>query len=185
VKKIVVCDPSGEVREGHVIEGPNNIGRLERRRVVMLPYEPGFEREAVGGYFRRSWGEGWLFDRMAGERGCPMLLHVSPKVPFVYWCARLELDGESPRGNVKLTTDSSQRQAMSGGLGAELRATALDRLGLPDPDGGWTIGGRSRLGISLGGYLALSLYVVARRARVIYSAVSQCREEADVFARPE
>lgn len=178
--RIVVFDPTHELNEGTLVEGSQKIAKLERSRVVLLPVDADRINRSIDGYFRRSWGTGWEYDRMAGERGCPMLLGVDSQRLFIYWAVRLAAVDPKPQGTLKLTTDSSGQRAMSGGLSAEVRVPTFDHLGPPDSDGGWIIGGRSRLTTAVSGVLSLCLYGVARRTRVLWSAVSQSRIEVNL-----
>lgn len=180
-QRIVVYDPTHELNEGTVVDGPARVSKLERARVVLMPFDdPRGKLGAVDGYFKRGWGKGWRFDRMAGERGCPMLMYVEPSVPYVYWAARLVAGEKNPSGQLKLTTDSSGQRAMSGGLSADVRCAQLGLLGKPDADGGWTVGGRSRLTTASSGLMALCLYGIARDAVVVWSAVTLAVREMDL-----
>jgi len=179
--QIVVEDPTGELPLGTVVDGPMRNTRAARSAVLM-PVDPDRVAGDVTGYFLRHWGEGWLFDRGAGERGCPMLLHVEPDAKHVYWAARVAPapNVTRPRGKLKLVTDSGRQQrAMAGGLSAVKRVEAVEALGPPDAQGGWVIMGRSDLAVSMSGMIALSLYGVCKGLLVQWSAVTQVRETID------
>jgi hypothetical protein len=185
LKMIVVQDPLGEVLPGEVVTGEATAAKLIRRRVVMLPVDDDVGDSAVAGYFHRAWGAGWLFDSMAGTRGCPMLLQLKPDRLHVYWAARVVPDVgvqiEDVQGQLRLVADTSGGGL--GGLSQTKMAPRLEQLGALDPDGGWTIGGRCTIGVSQAGLIALSIYGVAKCARVQWAAVSQCTFEVDVFPR--
>lgn len=175
---IVVDDPSHEINDGTVMQDGPGVDRLVRQGVVVLPYDGERQVGAAAGYFKRAWGKGWLYNRNAGERGCPMVIDIDPALPYVYWAVRLRQVGHAlPSGQFKLTTDSSGQRANSGGLAAEVRVSRLDSLGEPDARGGWTVAGRSYLTTSFGGFMALCVYGVAQDALVMWSAVTQARQK--------
>jgi hypothetical protein len=175
--KIVVWDPKGELLEGQVIEDGLATEALVGRGVVMLPADADLlkvPKIPTAGYYRRGWGSGWLFDGLVGSRGCPMLLFAMSDRMYLHWVVRIaQLE---PQGSIRLTTDTGQPTAMSGGLRADGQAVNLAELGEPDADGGWTVRGRSMLNCSGDGYLGLSIYAVARKCLVLWSAVSQSRD---------
>jgi hypothetical protein len=88
---------------------------------------------------------------------------------------------EDVQGQLRLVADTSGGGL--GGLSQTKMAPRLEQLGALDPDGGWTIGGRCTIGVSQAGLIALSIYGVAKCARVQWAAVSQCTFEVDVFPR--
>jgi len=176
--RIVVYDPTGQFPEGDVLEGNRAIAMFASRGGMSLPIDVRLiGRNAVSEVFIRKWGQGEVFDRMVGQRGCPMLLYTVPDVPFLHWAARvLPLGGDrEPRGVVRLVMHSGQPGAITGGLRADGEACQVGDGLAPDSDGGWTVSGRVGLNCTMEGYLGLSLYVVASGIRVVWSAVSQAR----------
>lgn len=173
--RIVVWDPSAELAEGLVFGGPKATMGLHSRGLVSLPVDPDLMgNHALGGYFRRSWGAGWAFDRMAATRGCPMMLLVVPDRQYIHWIARVQpvREGEALQGTIRLTTSTAQIGAMSGGLAAEVLPAELGKLGDCDDHGGWIIGGRNRVNVVQEGFIALNLYGASLNARIMWSAVS-------------
>ena len=178
--RIVISDPINEFKQGVVVSGENEIARLERRRVAMLPIDPDLLHQPAAGYYFRSWGRGVHVNRNAGTRVCPMVLFVDPKRPFIYWSARVEpIDPElDTHGQIRLVTIGASGHTLSGGLSAD----SFPKLqhGARDESGGWTVYGRGRLSISMDGWLGLSLYATARNVRILWSSVSQSSILADV-----
>lgn len=179
-EQVVIHDPLHELADGSIQNGPNMLQRLANRGVVMLPVEHDRAFGALDGYFRRGWGEGWIFNRGAGERGCPMVLGVLPNMEHVYWCARIKAKGQNLRGSMKLVTNSSGGR-LSGTLSPHMKAPALQSLGPPDRQGGWTIGGHSKMRVAIEGLLMLDLYASARDCVVLWSAVTQTRDHHDLL----
>lgn len=174
-RAIVVHDPAGIVLDGQIISGHNAIEAARRAGLVVLPHEGGRDGEAVGGYFRRAWGDGLALRRGVGTRLCPMLLHVEPGRDWIYWAAIVVPNGPEPKGVVRLTSDIprqfSQAAAIALTEDAVPRIEALER-GKPY----WAIGGRARISISAPGYVALSLYGAGSDIAVTLGAVVQARE---------
>jgi hypothetical protein len=184
IVKVVIWDPSGKFAEGTFLEGLRQMPVIEGRGAVLLPCDVDlFQRSGVGGYFMRRWGMGWAYQGHVASRGCPMVLHVMPDRPFIHWAARLipatrtMPEGEVPEtdfhGHLRLTSDSSQPSALSGGLSADSDTIDLSKLGPADPQGGWIIRGRSRLSVVERGFFSFSLYGLAKGLKVLWSAVSQ------------
>jgi len=176
--RIIVWDPSGELVEGQLIQGPNAEQQVERRSaVVSLPCDPELMwSRGARGYFRRSWGTGWPITRNAGERVCPLTLDVVTDRPYLHWVTRIVPCGGDPIGQFRLTTDSGQSN-LAGGLSAVDNPVLILRdLGKPDAAGGWTLRATSRLSTNLEGILGLSLWATARDVAVLWAAVTQTRD---------
>lgn len=174
---IMVWDPLGKVAEGTIVEGPHLQAVLARSGAAVLPVDVDLlERHALAGYHRRAWGAGVLFDNMRGVRGCPMVLYVHPERRFIHWTARVERLGDELQGTMRLTGNTGQPSAMSGGLGQGGTPIELAQLGPPDRHGGWTLAGSSQVSCTGEGYFGLSLYGSARGCRVLWSAVSQASD---------
>lgn len=171
MQRIVINDPINDHKQGEIIEGENEIARLMRRRVAMLPIESGTLVHPMAGYVARSWGKGIDLDRNAGTRAAPVVLFVDPKLPFIYWCARVVpiRNDEQARGSLRLVTDGNTGHTLSGGLSSDV----VPSFGEKDEGGGWTLYGRGKLSIGMDGWLGLSLYGTLRNARILWSAVSQ------------
>lgn len=178
MQRIVVHDRSGDWPAGTVLEGPKQLGLLELEKgTVLLPVDNDLlGRNAIGGFFSRAWGPGWRYPAHVASRGCPMLLYVVPDRPFLHWVARLVRLGDDVQGYLRLTTNTGQIGAMSGGLTATNAPVDLAALGAPDDEDSWTIRGTSRLVVSTEGYLGLSLYGLAKDVAVAWAAVSQSKQ---------
>lgn len=177
--RIVIQDPIRELAPGVVVSGENAIVRAVNRGVVALPVDPEWCQRAVDGFMVRHWGHGWLFNMARGQRGCGMVFRVDPGRPYVYWAVRVvPVDSNRPvAGQLKFTTDTTHGEN-SAGLGNEVRPPRLEDV--PKTIGGFVVGGRMRLGSSSRGYLGVSIYGVAQNALVVWSAVSQSSEQADL-----
>ena len=177
MNRIVVWDPAGRFPEGKVLDGDKQLAILQNKGGVTLPVEPALlGRNACAGVFMRKWGDGVVFDKMLGARGCPMMLYAVQDIGSIYWAIRVEplADAHETKGSFKLALNSGQIGTITGGLASENRpADLIDAQ--PDKVGGWTLLGSSRLNCTLEGYLGLSVYGVAVGARVVWSAVTQAR----------
>lgn len=171
---VVYSSRHDAVRDGQVLNGSALIHRARTDLgMAVLPYELGRELEYVGGYFRRGWGDsGWPIQRTIGVRICPMLIRVEPDRSFVYWTAVVAKAGPNPSGVVRLVSDSSFPGTQSAALGAGQDDVHLERLTY-DEDGVAVVGGKRRVSVQQGGFLALNLYATASDATVLVSAVSQ------------
>lgn len=164
--------------DGTVLEGAAGVARARAEGSLVLPYEKGREPEFLGGYFRRGWGEGWLLDRLVGQRICPMLVRVEPDRPWLYWAAAVWSEGGAS-GSLRLVSDTSYPGAQATAISAGQDDILLERLefGRPlvtglDPRIQY-VGGRRRISVAQPGFLALNLYATATNASVVVSAVSQ------------
>lgn len=177
MQHIVVWDPKNETPEGEIIDGPERAAYLERNGVELLPYTAELAaHNAVGGYYRRSWGKGVVFNEMIGARGCPMIMYVMPKFPVFRWCAYImPLEGaKETRGIFRLTT-GGQFGTLTGGLGGTHAPVEIAELPV-DEYGGRVVRGRNPLHCTIEGYLGISIYASAIGARVMWSALSQAAE---------
>lgn len=188
MQKIVIWDPSGKLPEGAFVAGERSMSLLDATEgVVALPVDPDLiDANAVGGWFKRAWGTGWRFERMVGQRGCPMMIRVKPVEPlYLYWVARVMHDERQnvvPHGILRLTADGTQG-GISGGISGP--GYDLQNLGKPDRWGGWTIGGRSQFSTTTEGFLGMSLYGAAQGIAVPWTAVSLSRYPVNVPWAPK
>lgn len=177
---VIVYDPTDTEPEGEIITG-NAIGVAKARGAVLLPVELDLlRRGGVSGWSKRSYGRGWRYDAVAAARGCPLALHVTAGFPIVEWVARLHADDPegapvNTAGSLRLAADTAQAGAQAAGLAPETSPVAIPSLGPPDAQGGWTIGGRSRVMASSDMLLGLQLYGQIGGARVLWFAASQTR----------
>lgn len=171
---VVAWDPTGKLSEGEVLDGQNATQLAKNSGAVLMPVDDDLANQAVAGYFHRGWGAGWEYNQMQGERGCPMLLFVHVGRRWLHWALRIEpIPGEKPLGLMRLTTDSSRPNAMSGGLSAHDAPIDLGLLGPVDERGGWTVRGKLQVSHSGSGYLALNFYGSCQGVRVPWTACSQ------------
>lgn len=133
---------------------------------------------AIAGCYSRTWGGGISFDANRIEHGCPMVLWAIPGIPVLYWRARIEqvaFRGIPPQGTLRLVTNPNQPGAMQGGLSSTTTSEHVNlyELGLPDQNGGWTVGGHLGLSVPCEGMIGVRIQAIARNVRVLWSAISQ------------
>lgn len=169
---VVTFDPSRLLAEGSVISNAARLAGAHAKGVSTLPVDsdllPGPSIDPSDGYSIRHWGDGWAFDRGAGERGCPMLLRVLPLRPYVHWQAMLAPIEESMHGQIRLVTNSSNPVYASSGLSPLVTPTVM----ASGSKGTMIVGGLAQVSVSSECLLALNLHAVAKGVRVLWSAVS-------------
>lgn len=189
---VVVWDPSGEYWEGGLVDD-EAANVLRTRRVAVLPIEPSLiRRSGASGFFKRAWGAGWPIGFTVPTMCCPMVLHCSnaDNLQTIHWCARLVPENEQAlqsltdrlkeggklNGMLRLAGDSGQPGATSGGFSATAQASVkVEQLGMPDEDGGWTVGGQAKINMPGTGHLGLGLWGSVPGLAVAWAAVSQSR----------
>lgn len=178
---IVVLDPSGNLPEGQVVEGPERVAKLDASGVVLLPYEPALHgRRGTRGYFRRSWGDGEPLNSAASTRFCPATIDVELGYPWLFWVACVALEGVDPSGQLRLLGDNTLGQQLGASLSAADQTLIQVHEGSRHPmaDDGFIVGGRLRISIANPGVLPLTLYGYGRGLRVKWLAVSQAKNVA-------
>lgn len=168
MEQVVLFDPAGEYAAGEVLEG--NVAEMVARRGAMLPVEAAQRRiNAHAAFVRTSpWGEGWVFDPAMPRMGAPAVMYVVADRPLIHWFAMLHHTGPNPRCSLRLTSDTSQRQVLSGGLSSE----ALSEV-LRVSDARSALRGRSRLSAANEGYYGFALYGTATDCVVEWVAMTQ------------
>jgi hypothetical protein len=184
---VVIFDPRDEYWEGALVN-LETAHVLRSRRVVTLPVNPALiNKSAVGGYYRRSWGSGWLLADSIPRMHCPIVLYASPSevvgqgrldfaarlVPDAPYVGRAR-EGMKFAGAIRITAESGQPYSHSGGFSPD-HDTCYDIAKLPpiDEDGGWTIQGGAQLNVPGDGFFSAALYGAAAGLRVVWLAVSQ------------
>lgn len=182
---VVVEDPNhehdgrGEYWEGGVVDAAR-MKALAGRGVILLPVAPDlFRASAVGGYMRRGWGSGWPMPKTSPQSFCPLMQYVTPECKSIFWAARIVRDSrskETPRGLLRLVSDSIQVHAVSAGYSPDptLAVARFEDLGEPDALGGWVVRGRGKVSPTTSGHLGLALYgfATSEGLRVAWAAVS-------------
>lgn len=170
----VVCeDPSRQWPVGSVVEGTNEIAQLRSRQVALLPCDVELPRLALVGYVQQHYGVGWRFNGNAGERGCPMALHVKPPCCFVYWAARIQPeDPQGWRAALRLVHSAERHHGVGSGL---VQLEYLRETPALDSRGGYTVFGKSRLESTADGLLFVDLYSVSSGCLVKWLALTQHR----------
>jgi hypothetical protein len=173
----IVCeDPSRSLEPGTVVEGANEVAQLKRHHVALLPFDVELPKLAVTGFVLVHFGRGWRFERSVGERGCPMLLHVTNTCRFVYWAARLEVikPGEQWSAKMRLVHSPDNQRGLGRGMS---QVEFVNQTPKFDERGGATVYGKSRFDVTTDGLLFTDLYVVGNNVRVKWSALSQHTED--------
>lgn len=172
---VVVYDPEHRVHPGTVSVSARHANMMAAKGIVLLAVDPNRVNDVPGGYFHRHWGDGWVFDRGGGERGCPMILETWPSRLAIAWAVGLTgTAGSGYSGDLKLVTDSS-RGFQSGALGTVKRPPSLSHL-QTEPGDLVVVGGISTLGIESRGVLVLTLYAVAKGVVVLWTACTVVEE---------
>lgn len=194
---IVVHDPKNEFWEGAIIEAQVALS-LRARRVVTLPIEPKLVRlNALGGYFKRSWGSGYPLGGASPKMCCPMIIYVSKsageQLQSLNWVARVVPEDEDVakavrsgelklKGWIQLAADSGQPGANSGGFSIrhdtrrgveQLPNMPGTGFGALDEDGAWTIYGGGTMVAPQDMMFACGLWSQIVGAKVAWSAITQ------------
>lgn len=176
---VCVHDPEKKLPPGYLFKNERELAFGEARGCIALPVDddllPMRSLRPLDGFNQRFWGDGWVIDKGAGERACPMLIRVLPQRPFIWWAARIVSTTSQlpPTGRVRLVTDSSDPTYSSAGVSPVITPDLLD-YARPGKDG--VIIGVSQASVSTEALMALTLHAVTRRARVLWTAVSLCSQ---------
>lgn len=174
---LVLSDPRGEYWEGALVT-PEMARSLEGREVATIPVIPElFSRNAVAGFFKRSWGGGWPLGRVPA-RVSPLILMAVPHLEVLNWRVRIRRGAGAgdlpPDALIRLVADGTQVLATTSGFSAmEGGHKHLARIGEADSADGWTLGGEIRISPPTDTYLAMSLYGFGPGYLVEWAAVSQ------------
>ncbi len=177
---VVLEDPNGTYWPGALIESERRANMLRSDGVVLLQCEPLlFSRSGVGGFYKRAWGSGIPLSNLQPKMIVPMTIFVSREFQQLHWCVRLVKDDELKHieqfnGLLRLSADNSQPGAHVSGLGQPKKAIALDDLGAPDANNGWTVFGMNEVRPDADGLMGLSFYGMAPGLRLVWAAISQC-----------
>lgn len=178
---VVVDDPAGEFWEGSLV-GKEVAAQVLSRGGATLPVDAGlFRLSGVGGYFRRAWGAGWPIDHMSPQRFCPMALWLPSTHRVLNWVARLAPDaralaalreGRPLDGQIQVSSEPGRSSGHKAGLSPEKLPVLGKELGPLDERGGWTVGGRARIGLQADAVYEFALYGWLPGARVVWAACS-------------
>ncbi len=171
---------------GSIIEASREVVLAEMRaELATLPVDERLLNIGpIHGYFRRDWGRpGVAFRDRRPARECPMLIWVTPDLPYLHFAARVVFDkaqGRRPKGVLQLSAAVMPSGTFVGGIGAVgMRGLVLDEL---HADGGdevpsWILRGRVGVSVQTEGYLGCCLNAVAEGVRVTWTAVTQSSQE--------
>jgi hypothetical protein len=176
---VVVWDPAGTYWEGALVDAQKaRVLSAAPHHVVLLPVIPDlFMASSVGGFSKRAWGAGVPLSTHAPRFVAPLTLFMDPKIRGMVWRARLVPDlGERPAryvGILRFAADTGQRMPNKA-MYRELtdHPVALEKLGEPDADGGWTVGGEGVATAPSEGHYGFSIYAAAPGLRVVWVAAS-------------
>jgi len=176
--RIVIADPIGGLPEGTIVT--DNISQIVAQRAATLPVDADLLKlNGCAGYVRRVFGHGYAFDPYMPKRGAQVVLYALRDRGTINWCARMRRTSsvQLPSGTLRLSTDTSQRQVVTGGLTANLQPEELAKMSGRNPacddQGGWIVGGTAEFTAQIEGYLGLSLYGTAQHCVVEWVAVTQ------------
>lgn len=176
---VVVEDATGKQAPGSVIEGTGKaLAASNNGQLAVLPYDAELPQLANMVYAQSFFGDGWLFSRNAGERGCPIILQSNKRCRYIYWAARVEpVSATNPmQGSIRLVHSSDHSRSVGYGM-RQLQFVAS--LPPPDARGGATVYGKGEFAAGMEGLLFLELYVVGR-LRVRWLAVTQHQVSREV-----
>ncbi len=173
---VVVHDPTHKLQPGYVVHQPRELAVHQQRGVVVLPVDddlvPPVSNAALDGFYIRQWGNGWVANKGAGERCCPMVLRVLPQRTFIHFVLRCQGRANMPAlGRFRLVGDSSQAGYLNAGLAPVIQPPLIESTPA-DEQGGWTLRGVSSINVLDPGLLAMSIHSVASNVRILWSAVS-------------
>lgn len=173
-EKIVVWDPHNRHAEGLIVQDGANTRRSELMYgLVALPWDPDIATLGiVGGFAKKSFGNGVLFDHNEQRRGCPLLVAAKAGPSRVFWCARLTQEGDHPRGMLRLTSFPNDIATVAGSAVPHDEPIDLGSLGAMDVNMGWTVKGTASLSCPMPGYVSLALQGIATHLRVRWFAAS-------------
>lgn len=180
---IVVWDPSGEYLEGQVV-GMELKGYVESHGGAVLPVNTDFFRlTGVAGYHRRAWGLGIPIETISQNKFCPLSLWIDARLRRYDWKAMLvptdtAMVKAALGGNV--ISQGSLRLIAEAGVVGELRASlhpegpVVDgaKLGVPNSDECWLVGGGGAIDVRSDGFYGFALYGAMLGMRVAWAAVT-------------
>ncbi len=182
---IVVSDPTNDYLPGSLID-ENKVRQLNSRGVTCLPVQTQlFKMSGVGGYAKREYGSGWPLDNLTPRMNCPLTMYCIRDFTAVHWAARITATeellekirgGMKLQGQFRLSSDSGQATPLHIGLSSDQKPIDVNALGMPDANGGWNIGGQSKMEVALAGHYGFALYGAAPGLRVLWVAISLAAE---------
>lgn len=179
MQAVIVEDLNGKRRVGTRIEGDHRLHQLLRNQgVAALPFEPNLQPGANRGYVQQHYGEGWLFDRNAGERGCPLILNVTNDCRFVHWAARVsrKTDDRAWTGSLRLVHSAESARSIGRGMNQLESVESLPNHRL-DEAGGILLYGKNAFNPGVEGLLFTELYVNGSNLLVEWLAITQMNED--------
>lgn len=169
----VLHDPLGNYWEGALVS-PEMARELEGRGVATIPMLPELAgRNGAAGWVKRAWGAGWPLSNVP-RRISPLVLFVVPGLGTLNWRARVTGPcAVSADAFVRFTSDAQQALVSTSGFVTSPEAVQIAKLGPPDEDGGWTIGGVGKIVAPGEQYLGVSAYGMGPGLLLEWLAVSQ------------
>lgn len=181
---IVLEDPLRVYLPGTILE-PEQAHASTAKGTVCLPIEQIlFDRGALGGFFRRDWGQGRIAPSVPGPCA-PLVMHVVPTMHKLWWAAKLEGSprliaemraGEQAIGQLRVVGDSGQSDVIACGLsndgGSVIDLSSLDINEASGVTPSWVVQGTARLHVPNSGFMGFMLYGHAREMRILWTAIS-------------
>ena len=90
VEKVIVWDARNELTGMLVTPNQSLHAEEMHKRIVTLPSDARLFALSGLSVFIRPWGQGIAFNDMQVRRGAPMVVYVTPDLPYLHWAARIE-----------------------------------------------------------------------------------------------
>lgn len=179
VERVIVWDARGEMT-GMLVK-PNQALHTEEmhKRMVALPSDARLFALSGLSVFIRPWGSGVEFTDMQVCRGAPMVVYVTPDLPYLHWAARIEkIDKAKPvRGAITLASNADPVIQSAGVLSALNKPVDVTQLGESDEKGGWVIKGKAAFRTMQDGLCPVIFQAVADNIKIRWSAITQSRAD--------
>lgn len=174
MSRVVIWDPRGDFKLGEIVGGVE-AERLVVQRAATLPIEADLlSRNGLSGWNMRAFGKGERFDPVTHKRGCAVAIYIASGFSKINWVASVIPAGPNPRGQLRMSADTSQVNINTGGLRPDNQPTRIEALS-GQLDGRWLIGGEATLVARVEGFMGLGLYGTASDCAVEWIAVSQTK----------
>ncbi len=172
---VVIWDPENKKQIGTVLEGDKAVV-ARRCGISMLPINMRALYGIPPGFFYRPWGDGWIYDGMLAERGCPMMLLGDTQNKWLYWMAAVRpiRPNFAMTGQLRLVGNGATG-AVAAGISQDIVPPRLETIA----PGSWLIGGRSLVSVVSSGMLGLSIYGSASNCKLEWSACSIALEQIE------
>lgn len=181
--RVVIWDPSGKVPEGELVDFAAAEVIRQAGGCSLPTIVEHIGRSGIGGYAVRKYGAGWPLDGNQARLQCPLTLLV-PEGSYrgLHWAIRLQaaeaLVGRAREGQpvtdgiLRVVADNTQIYAQRGAATPLEAPITGAKLGPCDDHGGWTVTGRSTIGVPSAGHIGFGVYGMMPGLRVAWVAIS-------------